>query len=404
MLFAIAWRNIWRNKTRSLIIMASIALGLLGGIVASSVSYGMADQMMKTSIQTRISHLQIHAPEFVTDRNLDYPIPNPDSVVAFLRNRQAVRGVSPRAVVTGMAASPQTAAGVEIQGVNPRAEDAVSAVPESVIEGAWFQSDKRNPAVIGQELAEKLGVELGSKIVFNFQDAGGTITGGAFRIVGLYKTVSSSFDETAVFVRSADLRELIGVENGVYEIAVLLENIRATDTVDASVRNAFSGLRVQTWRELAPELEYMTETMDQMLYIFMAVIVLALAFGIINTMLMVVLERIRELGMLMAVGMKRGRVFLMIMLETVLLSMTGALAGMALSYATIQILARTGINLSIFAQGLHEFGLAEVLYPTIRPSMYPILAAMMIVTAVLSSIYPAIHALRLRPANALRMT
>jgi ABC-type lipoprotein release transport system permease subunit len=403
MLFAIAWRNIWRNKTRSLIIMASIALGLLGGIVASSVSYGMADQMMKSSIQTRISHLQLHHPRFVEDRDLKYPIAAADSVVAFLRGRPNVAGVSARIVTAGMAASPQTATGVELRGVDPAAEDAVSAVPQSMVEGSWFDSDKRNPAVIGDDLAQKLGVDIGSKIVFTFQDASGTITGGAFRVTGLFSTVSSSFDKMTVFVRDRDLGPLLAAAGETYEIAVLLDNMRATDTIAAALRAEYGQLRVRTWRNLAPELEYMTETMDQMLYIFMAVIVLALAFGIINTMLMVVLERVRELGMLMAVGMKRGRIFAMIMLETVFLSMTGAGTGMLLSIAAIAALGRTGIDLSLFAQGLHEFGMAEILYPSMRLSMYPILALMMIATAVASSIYPALHALRLRPADALRM-
>lgn len=404
MLVAIAWKNIWRNKTRSLIIMTSIALGLLGGILASSVSFGMADQMMRSSIRTRISHVQIHTPEFVQNSDLDSPIPDADSVVRFAGNLPGVVGVSPRVVVAGMAASPQTATGVELWGVDPSREDAVSSVPQSLVEGTWFEEDRRNPVVIGHELGEKLGIDLGSKIVFTFQDTSGTITGGAFRVTGIFRTVSSVFDETTVFVPAGDLRQLLGIERGTYEIALLLHNIRTTDTVATALSSMYDNLTVRTWRRLAPELNYVAETMDQMLYIFMGVIILALAFGIVNTMLMVVLERVRELGMLMAVGMQRWRVFVMIMLETVFLSMTGAVIGMLLSFAAVGILGRTGIDLSLFAEGLNEFGLSEILYPTVRLAMYPILAVMMILTAVLSSIYPALRALRLRPASALRMT
>lgn len=404
MLFSIAWRNIWRNKTRSLIIMASIASGLLGGIVASAFTYGMADQMTRTSILTRISHIQIHSPKFVQNHDLDYPVHDYDSVKEFLQKNKGVRAYSPRVIVTAMAASPQTATGVEIRGVNVKNENRVSSVPQSLVEGSWFGKQSRNPVVIGKQLAEKLSVGINSKIVFNFQDSSGTITGAAFRIVGIFETVSSTFDETTVYVKKADLGKLLGTGESIYEIAVLLNSIRATDTVVSAMRKTFPDLRIQSWRQLSPDLDYMAETLDTMLYIFMGIIILALAFGIVNTMLMVILERVRELGMLMAVGMQRSRIFLMIMLETVFLSSTGAFFGMVLSFIVLKILTRTGIDLSLFSQGLREFGISEILYPSIRFSMYPVLTIMIIITAVLSSIYPAVRALRLRPSDALRMT
>jgi putative ABC transport system permease protein len=139
-----------------------------------------------------------------------------------------------------------------------------------------------------------------------------------------------------------------------------------------------------------------------MLYVFMIVILAALAFGIVNTMLMVILERRRELGMLMAIGMPGKVVFGMIVLETIVLSLTGAAIGMVLTVIAMAVLSRIGINLSVISQGLSQFGIADVLYPSLPLSMYPILTAMVVATAIAASIYPAVKALKLRPSQALR--
>ncbi|MFW5774824.1 MAG: ABC transporter permease [Chitinivibrionales bacterium] len=402
MLLSLAWKNIWRNKTRSLIILAAIALGIWGGMLASGVSYGMAEQMISTAISTRLAHIQLHHPEFSDQQDPSLTIPHADNLLDVAAAMQAVVSVSPRLVVTGMAASPKTTTGAVIQGINPGPESRISDVAQNIVEGHWFKDDIRNPAVIGTKMAQKLDINVGSRIVFTFQDVNNTITGAAFRIVGTYETVSSQYDGAHVFVKQGELRELLELSGGYHEIAILLQSSEAVNRIAQRLETQFPDVQVDTWQELAPELQYISEVMDTSLLIFMAVILFALAFGIINTMLMVVMERKRELGMLMAVGMHRKSVFQMIMLETIFLSLTGALAGMLLSMMTVTVLAREGIDLTVFSQGLRDLGISETLYPTLPWRLYPIITVMMIGTAMVSAVYPAVIALRLRPASALR--
>ncbi len=402
MLLSLAWKNIWRNKARSLIILTAIALGILGGMVASGVSYGMAEQMISAAISTRLAHIQIHHPEFSDQQDPSLTIPHVDSLLGFIQKIPSVKGVSLRLVVNAMAASPTTTTGAVIQGIDPRREKRVSDVAENVIKGSWLGEAVKNPAVIGADMAEKLDIGVGSRIVFTFQDVNNNITGAAFKVIGIYETVSSQFDAAHVFVKHFDLRKLLEMGRGYHEMAILLGSSRYVDPVASSLTRRFPSAEVESWMELAPELQYVSEVMDTSLLIFMAVILLALAFGIINTMLMVVLERKRELGMLLAVGMHRKSVFGMIMLETILLSLTGALTGMLFSMITVMILARTGIDLTLFSQGLRDLGLSEMLYPTLPWGLYPIITVMMIVTAVLAATYPSVIALRLKPASALR--
>lgn len=402
MLFELAWKNIWRNKLRSLIIMTAIALGLLGGLTASALSFGMGEQMVQTVIRTRVSHLQITHPDFRDDPDIQYYVPDARNLVEQLDSMPQVAAVAPRVLVNAMASSPQTALGVELMGVIPQRERELTIVDQSIVEGAFFTQEGEFETVIGQELAERLDLGVGSRVVFTFQNAEGTITGGAFRVAGIFRTPSSEFDLNTVFVQAQALAELLETELQYQQVSVLFTSLEALDTTLSTVRSMAPQMRVQTWNQLAPELGFISETLDVSLYIFMVVILLALAFGIVNTMLMVVLERRRELGMLMAVGMKRKTLFILIVLETLALSLTGAVAGMILTSIAVWILSITGIDLSFISEGLSEFGLTEVLYPELPWTMYPILGVMVVVIAVLSAIYPARRALKLKPAEALR--
>lgn len=403
MFFSLAWKNLWRNRTRSLIIMTAIALGLSGGLISSAVNFGMADQMIKSAILTQTSHIQIHHPEFAKDRDINFTIPDALTLSGKIKRIRNVLAVSPRVVITAMAASPVTATGVQVFGIDPASESGISDIDQSITKGTYFQSNARNPVVIGEKLAEVLDVRLGSKIVLTFQNDSGEITGGAFRVDGIFKTVSSEYDKGNVFVKNKDIWGLLESDSVYQEIAVLLNKSDALDSTLTKVKMLAPLMKIDTWKTLAPELEYMSEIMGSTLYIFMAVILLALAFGIVNTMLMVVLERRRELGMLISVGMSRGTVFWMIVLETVALSLTGAVVGMLFTALIMFILSNTGINLSYFAKGLQEFGISEILYPVLPWSMYMILTVMVIITAVLAAVYPALKALRLKPAEAIRM-
>lgn len=402
MLIRIAWKNIWRNKTRSIILVAAIALGLLGGLLASGISYGMGDQMISSAVSTHLSTIQIHSKTFRENQNINDSIPNTQALVKKIKAIHGVSGVVRRVVVMAMASSPTTAAGVALTGIIPEEEKKITGISSSIVQGSYFGNNAHNPVVIGLALAQELDLKEGSKIVFTFQNDSGEITGGGFRVAGIFKTVSTTFDKTAAFIRADDLHRLIGTESAWHEIAILLSKNAHQDSVKAQVSAIAGTLQVDTWKQLAPELAYVSESLGVTLYIFMIVILIALAFGIVNTMLMVVLERRRELGMLMAIGMPRSKIFGMIILETVILSLTGACAGMSLAVGTMALLSHTGIDLSKISKGLNQFGIPEVLYPSLPVSMYPILTGMVIATAIAAAVYPAVKALKLRPSEALR--
>ncbi len=409
MLISLAWKNIWRNKKRSIIILIAIALGLWAGLFASSVMFGAWDSAISSAIDRELSDLQIHSPLFVKEKLINNTIPHPDKIYNILKNNKEISSFSERVVIEGMASSPTSSVGVEIMGIDPEKEKSVTSVSSKLIAGNYLNEDLsgsrqevRNPILVGEELAKKLGLKLKSKMVLSFQAPDGSILYAAFRIDGIFKTQSSTFDKSTVFVRRDNLYNILGVAPFIHEIAIRLKNPQNLEAATNELKKDLPGLSVQDWKKIAPELDVTYELLVIELYVFLAIILLALLFGVTNTMLMSVIDRIRELGVLLAVGMKRARIFLMIIYETIMLSLCGGILGMILGSLTILYFSDKGINLSAFSAAYSAYGISTELYPALPISFYPILTVMIIFTAIFAAVYPAVKAIKLRPAEAIR--
>lgn len=409
MIFSIAWKNVWRNKLRSLIVILSISLGLLGGLFYLGFSNGMVQHQISSSIKTQISNIQLHHPEYLINDEMKYSIDNPESVINKIKTIGEVKSATYRIKGPAMISSAITGTGVTINGVDPAQEMKVTNLYERIVEGDYFKTKLRDPIVIGKKLADKLKVKIKSKIVITIQDMSGNITYGAFRVVGIYKTENSGFDKTSVFVLKEDLTNLIGFdENKATEIAVALRDNDSTVVVAKKIEELFASdisakkMEVETWQEIQPALKMLNDMTIQFTMIFVVIILVALSFGIVNTMLMAIMERVRELGMLMAIGMSKLRVFLMIMLETVFLSVTGGVLGVAFSWIAIEVTNKTGIDLSAVAEGLNAWGYSSFVRPTLGVSYYILIVALVFITAMIASIFPARKALKLKPAEAVR--
>ncbi len=402
MLFKIAWRNIWRSKTRSIVVIASVAVGLFAGMFIMAFFWGLVNQEIESAVETQLAHIQIHDPAFPDDKDVNDTIPNSNSIITKLLKDSNVKAISCKAITMGMISSSSTASGVEIHGINPKDERAVSSISQNIIEGVYFTDTKKNEIVIGKKLAEKLAVKLHSKIVLTFQSKNGDLTAGSFRVAGIFRSRNSGFDQMIVFTKFNDLAQLLNTGKGIHEIAIILKDGQQVDSVAYKFKKQYAPLLVQTWKEISPEMGMLTGIFDQMMYIIIGIILLALMFGIINTMLMAVLERQREFGMLMAIGMNKPRVFFMVMLESVMLTCVGIPLGILLTVITVHFLAKHGIDLSSFSEGLAQFGFSNIVYPELHTDIFLPISLMTTVTAVLSAIYPAIKALQFKPAIAIQ--
>lgn len=403
MIRSVAWRNIWRSPLRSGIIITAISVGMSAGVFTTTFTKGWMNQRLEAGVETEASHMRIQQPKFNENYDLKESILEADKLENSIASMEHVDGVSPRIVIQSMVASAETGTGVKIMGIDPDKEKTVTNLYSKLSVGKYFEGVKRNPILIGAKLAKKLKVKMRSKVVITVQDAEGNITGGAFRVCGIFDITSGMYEETNVFVRKSDLARLLGLsENTSHEIIVHLDDTDLIDQNTALLKNQYQELLVQSWKESMPELGYLNEIGNLYTYIFVIIILLALGFGIVNTMLMVILERIKELGMLMAVGMSKARIFGMLMLETVLLTFTGGFTGIVIGLGATFVTMKDGIDLSNFAAGFEAMGYSAHVFPVVEVETVIVIAILVIITGILASIYPARKALKYNPADAIR--
>jgi len=404
MLFSISWRNIWRNKVRSLVIIFSIALGIFAGVSATAFMKGLAEQRIQKVIKTELSYIQVHKPGFRQNSEFAGYMPEAAKLVTKIREIPHVIGASDRIIIQAMAATAETATGVLVYGMDIENEPKVTNISEKLIDGEYLEGISRNPVVIGKKLAEKLNAKLRSKLVITLQDTANNVVSGLFRVAGIYTTNNNMYDESHVFVKADDVRKLTELPAGAaHEIAINIDDNENLLQVEKAVKKVAEGNEVMDWQTLSPEMNYLTEAMDLYMYIFIIIILLALLFGIINTMLMVVMERTKEIGMLMAIGMNKIRIFSMVVLESVLLSLVGGIVGIIIGYFFARWKSVDPIDLSAWAAGYEQLGYDAYVYLSLEPIMLVNITIMVICTGVIAALYPAYKALKNDPADALRM-
>jgi len=405
MLIRIAWRNIWRSKMRSAVVIFAIASGLVGGLFASAWMNGMAIQRVKNTFSLETAHIQFHQAEFSDNFDVKKTIKNTDEYLAEIAQNEEVKAATSRLKTSAMAATANKSMGVTIIGVDKKREKQVFELYKKIDaeSGGFFESKSKNGIVISKALAKELQIKLKSKIVLTFQDYNGAITGAAFKVVGLFKTDNSTWDKMHVFVEGDDLAGLLELPlNHSHEIDILLFDYTKAALISDKFQKDFPDILSEDWSEIQPYISFLTEYMNIMMGIFMLIILGALGFGIVNTMLMVILERTREIGMLMAIGMTKQRVFIMIMLETIFLALVGAFIGEVLSVILIQYFGTTGIDISSMAEGMESVGYSAITYPLLEGYRYIQITLMVILIGLLASVYPAIKGLKLDPADAIR--
>lgn len=402
--FTLAWRNIWRNKVRSLLIISSVALGLFAGIFVLALYEGMLRARVRTVIDREVAHLQIHHPKFKEDYDPAYVLGNRDSILQALSGVPAIRYVAWRSVTQAMLATATGSAGVQLFGVLPEDENRVSGLAGKLEEGSSLETARRNAILVGRKLADKMKLKLGSKVVLTFTDRDQNITAGAFRVAGIYKTDNAPLDETQVYVNHPTLNEYLAIGDSGHEVAVILDDDKLVEPVKQTLARLLPGQSIRTWKENSPETDYMVTSVDQFSYIIIVIIMIALAFGIINTMLMAVLERTHEIGMLTALGMNRPRVFTLILTETILLTIAGVPIGFLVTLVTVGHFSNAGIDISSFSgAAMSGFGFSSMIYPEFPWRSIPTVLGIVAGTAVVSALFPSLRAIKLQPADALRV-
>ncbi len=399
-LLKISWRNVWRNKLRSLVVIISIIFGLMGGIIIIAMSYGLNEERMNNAVDTYLSHIQIHHKSFSEDFNIKNTIDNLDLIEDVINKDERVVSYSKRIVLNGMLSNSNGSYGIQVKGIDPEQETKVTDTYEKIIEGEYFKSKRDNTILVGKKLADKLNLKLKSKVVITFQDENYELTSLLYRVEGIFRSGNSRYDETNVFVRNQSITKNLPDFEGFHELPILLTDINLRGEVKNDLIPLSDTNIVERWDDISKELAYANEMLAAVLYIFMMIILSGLSFGVINTMLMAILERRKEIGMLMSIGMKRYKIFLMISFETIFLSLVALPFGLTISYFIVEYYSVVGIDLSIVEAGLENFGVGTRLYFKVPTEEYFIVSSMVFIISIFSSVFPSIRALKINPVEA----
>ncbi|MDT3739899.1 MAG: FtsX-like permease family protein [Candidatus Kapabacteria bacterium] len=402
MMLKIIWRNIWRNKRRSLVMLSSVIVGVIAIILNDSFGNGFVEQMLTSQINKHTSHIQIHKTGFVDNITISSVIPDINKAETVLKNNPSVVRYSKRIITFGLVNSANSSSGVNIVGIQPGTESQITVMKKSVIEGKYPESGKRD-ILIGSKMADKLEVGIGGKLVVVANSAQGTVNSELFRVSGIYKSGHSDFDNSYIFVPADFANSLLELNGNIHEFAIITNSIENIEQTKREIAEALgSGYEVLSYKDLLPMIVSYMEVYQSSIFIFYAIIGIAVLFGVVNTMLMSVFERVPEFGVLIAIGMKRGTLFRMVLGESLVLGILGSIIGSVLGLLIYLPFAKSGIDLSSFSEGMSMMGLDAIIYPSVNPMMFLNSTIVMPLTAVIGAVYPAYKAIRLQPTEAMR--
>ena len=248
----------------------------------------------------------------------------------------------------------------------------------------------------------EIWLDIKKKIYLTFVDENGDQQRIKLKVEGIFKTASTLFDRTNIYMKRGDLQSLLANRSAIHEIGIMCENLNVVDSKVDALNKRFTNNKIESWGQIAPELAYAQEIMGSFIYIFMGIILVALSFGIVNTMLMAVLERKKELGMLMSVGLNKRKVLSMVVFETLFISLVAAPIGIFLSYSFISYFGIHGIDLSSVGEGLEELGIGTRVFTKLSLNNYINVTILTLVVTFFSSLIPSRRALKLNPAEAVR--
>ena len=404
MLAKIAWRNIWRNPRRSWVLISALAIGVFCFVGGLAYVDGFFQQMIRGAIQLQGGHIQISQNGYSENPTIQSFIADASAVHASLEN---VDGVWPSSSVrtAGMINSADQASGVMIVGVEPEAEVSLSPIPGAVVDGAYLPATGDEDLVLlGEALARRLNVLAGERIVLMANDVDNEISAGAYRVAGLFRTSSRDFDRTHVYLHADQARTLLGYpEEAVSTVSLVLPTGTDLAAVTEPLKQQLEplGMEVMSWQDRMPVLVLMSEMTGMANVILVIILFTAVAFTLVNSFIMVIFERIREIGIMAAGGVRPRQIRTMLFLEALFVVLIGTLAGSALALGLIAWWSRAGLDLGRFAEGLSAFGAASVIYPYVDWGHILSGFAMIFLIVLLAVLYPAIKASRFKIVDAM---
>jgi len=404
MLLRLSWRNLWRNHRRTYIMLGAISVGVWAMIFMTALMRGMVDDMLNQGIRNLPGHIQIQHSEFLDDPSVVNSMDEPAGELLIALNQPGAKRWASRIKVPAVIASERESRGINLIGVEAEAESDISGIPAQISAGRFLESNQDKGVVIGAKLAQRLETRLGKRVVVMSQDPDNNISERGFRVVGIYRAEMPGLEEYNVYAALGSLQQLLRIEGRVSQVILVDEDYRDIDTLYRRIERVTPAtLDIKPWYEIDSYLAAMFNMMDGFVLIWVIIIFLALSFGLVNTLVMAVFERVREIGLIQALGMRPQLIVYQILLESLLLLLIGLVIGNGLALITVKPL-ESGLDVSAVAEGMAMMGVGSVLYPKLTLDDMLLANSVVIVLGILTSILPAWRAAHLDPVRALNST
>ncbi len=400
LLSVLGWRNLWRNKRRTLIMLSALGVGVWAMIWMNAMMRGMLDQMIEDSIDNLSGHIQVHAINFLNDPSINNSMPGVNTALRSELQQPEIVAWAARLRLPAMIASERHSLPVTLVGIDPHSEQGLSFIMQTELEGKMLDDSRDTGIVIGQRLQEKLETRLGKRIVIMTQDRHNEMADRGFRIKGVYSAKLQLLESQYAFVGLHTLQTMLDCEDCISEVSLKTTHYLNLEELKQRIVVVAGNNEVHTWSELDPYTESMLNTMDGFILLFIVIIFLALSFGLVNTLVMAIFERSREIALLHALGLSPRYISLQILLEAIFLIAIGLVVGNLLAYASLWPL-RDGIDISIVGEGLDFAGISSVLRPSLQMSDVLMANCTVMILGMLACLLPAWRAAQKAPAAAL---
>jgi ABC-type lipoprotein release transport system permease subunit len=395
----LAWRNLWRNHRRTAIMLLAISLGIWAMIILTALLRGMMADMSERSINSLPGHLQVNESAYLLDPNIEHSFSAQTQVLLDYVAADPDVTVVERLQVASVITSERDFRGVQLIGLDPSMEP-LDRLDIELVEGSALTSQSSG-VLIGRRLAERLETEVGRRIVVTTQGIESATRERGVRIEGIYSADLASLEERVVYSSLEFAQSLTQATNRVTEVALFLADEERLGSVQKEVEAELpDGLTIRNWREIDPYLASLMATMNGFIAVWIAIVFIAMSFGLANTFIMAVFERTREVGLMMALGLKPANILAQVLIETLLLLLLGVMIGNALALLTLYLIG-DGLDLSAISAGLDSIGMAPVLTPAISVNDVMVANLVVVLLGLLTSVLPAWRAARLDPIKAI---
>ncbi len=402
-----AWRNIWRNPRRTVLTASAIAFACLLLVFMLSFQFGSYETMINSSVKIYTGHLQVQAKTYHDKKSMRLVVPDPDAIGQILERIPDIDAYTFRANAFSLLSSENRTFGVLVVGIDPDREAGVSTLKKMIRKGAFLSKQDTGRALVGKLLAKNLKVEIGDELTLLGQARDGSIAATVVQVKGIYSSGIDEFDRNSIQVSMKDFQDTYAMHGAVHEVVIVGNSLKAVPQIKKAINQKIGktdqkdALTVLDWMELTPGLLQSIQLDLVSGLIMYLVLIIVVAFSILNTFLMAILERTKEFGVMMAIGLMPKRLTRLVLIESMMLTITGIIVGIILGAAITLFFQIYGIDITGVSEILSEYGISGRIYPKLSLASIAIGPLAVLVITFLAALYPALKIRRLKPVDAM---